>query len=348
MSARIKRIAVTLVVLGVIGASAVPAGAVFHGHNGKVLVTTTLETESDYVWGATWLASDGQRPVRLRLPGADYFPFTPVVSPDGKRVAYANLGVLVSRIGGSGPARRLTRGSDFGPAWSPRGGAIAFLREGDLSGAGLYVVRAHEGGLRRVFGSAALDFAWSPDATRLAVIAGDRSQDDPPESPPIFVVDLHGAASEIARGVQVSWSRTNWLAYRRGSGLYVVRPDGSQKRLIAQVGQPNFSGPPYAWSPDGRRIAFSRDGRIFVTDVGGGKPRRLTSSGSGPLTFSPDGRLIAFTWYPRALADSFISILVVKPVSGGRARVTPIHWSGDGEDPEEISALDWQVRQRAR
>ncbi|GII75252.1 serine hydrolase [Sphaerisporangium rufum] len=52
-----------------------------------------------------------------------------------------------------------------------------------------------------------------------------------------------------------------------------------------------------AWSPDGRRLAFLRDGQVAVLDAGGGEPERVTDLplGAGAPRWSPDGRRLAFT-----------------------------------------------------
>jgi Tol biopolymer transport system component len=55
-------------------------------------------------------------------------------------------------------------------------------------------------------------------------------------------------------------------------------------------------------SPDGRRVAFTALNRLYVMDVQGGAPRRLTNQEVGEYqpTWSPDGRSIAYiTWDDR-------------------------------------------------
>ncbi len=52
-------------------------------------------------------------------------------------------------------------------------------------------------------------------------------------------------------------------------------------------------------SPDGRRLAFSALTHLYVMDLPSGKPRRVTTSGSGEYqpAWSPDGRSLAYvTW----------------------------------------------------
>lgn len=52
-----------------------------------------------------------------------------------------------------------------------------------------------------------------------------------------------------------------------------------------------------AWSPDGERVAFLRDGQVALLDLAGGEAEVLTDLplGAGAPQWSPDGRRLAFT-----------------------------------------------------
>ena len=56
--------------------------------------------------------------------------------------------------------------------------------------------------------------------------------------------------------------------------IYVMAPDGSNQHPLTGAGSTFDSTP--SWSPDGKRIAFARNGAIFVMAADGSGQRRLT------------------------------------------------------------------------
>jgi dipeptidyl aminopeptidase/acylaminoacyl peptidase len=107
--------------------------------------------------------------------------------------------------------------------------------------------------------------------------------------------------SPDGRWVVFAVSEPSYDPQRQVSDLWIVAADGGAepRRLTATRG--GESG--VAWSPDGRRIAFSarREGddaaQIYVLDVvGGGEAQRITSVSTGARApqWSPDGRSILF------------------------------------------------------
>jgi dipeptidyl aminopeptidase/acylaminoacyl peptidase/CubicO group peptidase (beta-lactamase class C family) len=75
--------------------------------------------------------------------------------------------------------------------------------------------------------------------------------------------------------------------------LWLVATDGSAPRRL--TAGPGDTAP--AWSPDGRRLAFLRDGQLAVLDAAGGEPEQVTELplGAGAPRWSPDSRRLAFT-----------------------------------------------------
>jgi dipeptidyl aminopeptidase/acylaminoacyl peptidase/CubicO group peptidase (beta-lactamase class C family) len=75
--------------------------------------------------------------------------------------------------------------------------------------------------------------------------------------------------------------------------LWLVDATGGTPRRLTSG--PADTAP--AWSPDGRRLAFLRDGQLTVVDAGGGEPEQLTELplGAGIARWSPDGRRLAFS-----------------------------------------------------
>ena len=90
-----------------------------------------------------------------------------------------------------------------------------------------------------------------------------------------------------------AWSPNGrWIAFRR-KNIVVVRADGRGERIVARCwGRCAVR----RWSPDGEAILFGDDryalAATVLVNVKSGRERVLVSGGGGSL--SPDGRLIAF------------------------------------------------------
>jgi len=93
-------------------------------------------------------------------------------------------------------------------------------------------------------------------------------------------------------------------------------------------------------SPDGRRLAFQAVGRVWVMDLPGGTPRRLTSDAFTPFEYAPswsaDGEWIAFTSWEDSVSGH---LWKVRANGGTPERLTRVageyinpSWSRDGRE----------------
>ena len=110
-----------------------------------------------------------------------------------------------------------------------------------------------------------------------------------------WVVAFVGLAAALTSALLVGGARSasessGLIAFTRDDGVYVLRPDGSNVRLLWRGGAGDV-----AWSPDGSKLAVSKGRSIWVMNADGSDPVRIASVPAQSLTWSPDGRRIAFT-----------------------------------------------------
>ena len=129
----------------------------------------------------------------------------------------------------------------------------------------------------------------------------------------ITAADLSGnARREITRrptkgdrwnDYSAQWSRDgSRVAFlregRNGSDLYVANRDGSGLQRVLRLtgldsGNLSTEAPDYAWSPDGRRLAFG-NGPLHVVNRDGTGRRRLVRSSTCKPSWSPDGTSVLY------------------------------------------------------
>lgn len=190
--------------------------------------------------------------------------WTPDISPDGTRLAYARavtpeaFDIYVSAMDGSNPVALTTDGrANLHPSWSPDGTKIAFQSE-RAGGREIFVINADGTGLTQLTftpgGSRNGGPDWSPDGRRLV-----------------------------------------FESERDGSGqVYQMAADGTGLGPVTIMPGSNGGA---AWSPDGARLAFqsTRDDpttyELYVMQADG--------TGQRNITFFPPGYNIFPSWRPQ-------------------------------------------------
>ncbi len=236
----------------------------------------------------------------------------PVVSPDGRQVAFAAVGDLWMMPLGGLP-QRLTHDAwvETDPAWSPDGRSLAYSsdRDGFMN---VWVRDVQSGADRQITrGSvAAMQAAWSPDGSRIAF--------SDPEGQ-IQVVDVKSGAIRKAHDHLNEAGRASWSP--DGNALVVsslkvystrFREGTNQVLRISLDGQPDrwFDPMPHksigmredygpVWSPDGTQMAAIIDGLLTVWPVARdgvplGSPRPLSTELAGSPTWTGDSRRILY------------------------------------------------------
>jgi Tol biopolymer transport system component/DNA-binding winged helix-turn-helix (wHTH) protein len=250
--------------------------------------------------------------------------------------------------------RRLTSPSgqelDYGPAFSPDGSKVAFVRS-ILAGmvSDLYVVPTAGGEPKRVtvdhhtiFGQP----SWMPDGRELVYTSDLGGLES------LWRVPVSGGNPERVAGVGTGAEcpsvspRGHQLVYQQVfTRFYTGRLNlkdethlqGPSIKVISEKGfqfRPNFS-------PDGKRIAFESDrsgySEIWACDIDGSNCGELTTlhGVAGAPRWSPDGRTIAFEFHTKEHGEIYLL-----EVGGGTPRLLATipgsdnggpSWSRDGK-----------------
>jgi dipeptidyl aminopeptidase/acylaminoacyl peptidase len=266
---------------------------------------------------------------------------SPEISPDGRWVAYTvretnwddnsydqQIWLADAR---SGALRQLTHSkkSSQSPSWAPDGSRLAFISDRSDKRQ-IYLINPSAGEAEALTSGdeGVGSFAWSPDGKTIAF-----TQTEPKSS---IVKEREKKYGEFQIDDQDF----------RMSHLFVVD-------VGSRATRPLTSGPftvgSYAWSPDGKTIAFDHrtnpspaaggSADISIVTVADGSVRKLVTQ-DGPdsnPTWSPDGSRIAFET-SMASPSYFYTNRVIATVPAAGGVPTPLTASFD-EDP---SIIAWQ------
>ena len=283
------------------------------------------------------------------------------LAPDGESLAYTvsytdsvedkmKTVVWLARRDGSGhmPATSLMTSADH-PRFSPDGTHLAVLSERDpqTTGAQIYLLdrRGGEAQAAPVFKGGVIDFVWSPDSKKMAVIALDPPEEASAAKDPPLVIDRYYFKEDVS----------GYLRHQRAHRYLLNVATGTTQQLT----RGDFDERSPAWSPDGDSIAYYSK-RVGDPDRGetfGLYLQHLTSTTSQLLTtftgesgdsefmsapvFSPDSKTLAFiSGGDPALIWYAVHRLTTIAVTGGTAailtreldrNVLNPRWSADGK-----------------
>lgn len=249
----------------------------------------------------------------------------PVLSPDGRWIAYSQTAYSMEKNSGNsdlwllpaggGTPRRLTYNAkyDGAPQWLPDGRALTFLSSRDGSSQ-LYRLPLDGGEASPVTNLPVdvEDYLWSADGQHLLFTA-------------TVYADAATLAASAARAAERDEAKIKartsdhlffraFNQYREGMRTHLFLCDAAGQN-VRDLTPGEYDTPPldlggardFAISPDGREVAFVRNidpmpaaqtnNDIFLLALDGGEPRCITSANKAvdntPL-YSPDGRYLAW------------------------------------------------------
>ena len=251
----------------------------------------------------------------------------PVISPDGRHVAYATGHSLQMRIAvrpaSGGRAVRLTTdaaANEWLPRWSPDGARVLFLAHG-----GVFSAPAHGGAPRQEVasrpGTIVTSATWSPDGREIAYVRGDSLLARAVGSGSVRLIatgaDLHSCrwAPDGARLACVSGNSFHvtvgtifglgpMFGNRGPSAIVVVPAAGGRAVSVTDSGSLHQSP---VWSRDGRTLFYVSNrqgpGDVYTLDVAARAavarvPVRVTTGmGAQSIDLSADGARIVYAAY---------------------------------------------------
>ncbi len=232
------------------------------------------------------------------------FEIAPSFSPDGNEIVFSWFGyekefqfdLYIKQVGQEHVVQLTHHPAVFlVSSWSPDGRFIAFMRQAEPDGSGIYLISPLGGAERKVasitsYGSwEPLGVSWSPDGKWLAFSkVNSKRANASPAHFSIHQVNVETGEERVVPDPSDDCANT-WQAAFSPDGkylasvcvltdgvakLYLQTPDGKQARELEDArSSEGFSG--VAWTGDSGSLLYCSDKHLWRVAVAGGKPEKL-------------------------------------------------------------------------
>ncbi len=254
------------------------------------------------------------------------FEIAPSFSPDGNEIVFSWFGyekefqfdLYIKQVGQEHVVQLTHHPATFlASAWSPDGRLIAFMRQADPEGTGIYLISPLGGAERKLASITAyggwdpIALSWSPDGKWLAFSKGNsgaKKVDSSADHFSIHLVNVETTEERVVPDPSGDCANT-WQPFFSPDGkyiasvcvftdgvatIYVQSPDGKQARELKDVrSSEGFSG--IAWAQDSQSLLYCSDQHLWRVPLAGGKPEKLLfAQDVESVAVAPRGNRLSF------------------------------------------------------